>query len=329
MKSVKWGIIGCGNVTEVKSGPAFNIVENSALVAVMRRDAGKAKDYAKRHGVPHWYTDANELIADKEVNAIYVATPPDTHASYTIKALESGKPVYVEKPMTRNFSECQQMIEVAEEMGMSLFVAYYRRALPGFLKVKELINTGEIGEVRYVKIEYIKPASEDEKAGNLPWRVKPEISGAGHFFDLGSHQIDYLNFILGPIIDVQSMILNQGKLYEAEDMVVVNFKLENNIVATGTWCFAASDNQYRDLIEIIGSQGSISLSCFDFTPIELNNKNGLKKFEYPKPEHVQEFLIRDVVNDLLGKGKSSSTGYTGAQTTQILDRIVWDYYNRK
>ena len=140
MDQVKWGIIGCGDVTELKSGQAFNKVPNSSLVAVMRRDAEKAADYARRHQVPTWYDDAEALINDPNVNAIYVATPPDSHADYAIRAMRAGKPVYVEKPMALNSAECEAMNQVSRETGVPLFVAFYRRALPYFLKVKELID---------------------------------------------------------------------------------------------------------------------------------------------------------------------------------------------
>ncbi|MCX6333190.1 MAG: Gfo/Idh/MocA family oxidoreductase, partial [Bacteroidia bacterium] len=81
---INWGIIGCGNVTEVKSGPAFNKVNNSRLIAVMRRDAVLAEDYASRHNVPKFYTDASKLINDPEINAVYIATPPSSHAEYAL-----------------------------------------------------------------------------------------------------------------------------------------------------------------------------------------------------------------------------------------------------
>src|SRR3954454_8380540 len=142
---IGWGIIGCGDVTEVKSGPAFNQIENSRLVAVMRRDGEKARDYAARHGVPFWSGDADEVIHHPEVNAVYVATPPGSHLEYALKVCAAGKPAYVEKPMARNASECAAMVEAFEHAGLPLFVAYYRRALPRFLKVKELIESGRIG----------------------------------------------------------------------------------------------------------------------------------------------------------------------------------------
>src|SRR4051812_47809361 len=115
MKKIKWGIIGCGDVTEIKSGPAFNKINNSELVAVMRRNADKAADYARRHGVPKWYSDAQELINDPGINAIYIATPPQSHEAYTVQSLQAGKPVYVEKPMATDSAAAARMLAMAKE----------------------------------------------------------------------------------------------------------------------------------------------------------------------------------------------------------------------
>jgi predicted dehydrogenase len=140
MKKINWGIIGCGDVTEIKSGPAFNKVKNSSLVAVMRRDVEKAKDYALRHHVPKWYANARSLINDPEVNAIYVATPPSSHEEYTLAAINAGKPVYVEKPMTVNFASANKMANAAKEKNIKLSVAHYRREIPIFKKIKTLLE---------------------------------------------------------------------------------------------------------------------------------------------------------------------------------------------
>lgn len=327
MKTINWGIIGCGDVTEVKSGPAFNLVENSHLVAVMRRNAKLAEDYAKRHKVSRWYKDANDLINDSEVNAIYIATPPDSHAELSIRAMKAGKPVYVEKPMALNYAQCQKMIATSEETGMPLFVAYYRRALPGFLKVRELIENGTIGTVKQVNLQLYKAPSPEERSGNLPWRVIPEIAGAGHFFDLASHQLDYLDFLFGPIERIKGVAFNQANLYQAEDIVSASFVFGNKLIATGSWCFTVPEFLERDTIELIGEKGSITLSCFDFNPVELHTIDGRKVYDYSKPDHVQFDLIKQIVEELTGCGKSNSTGVSGARTSKILDEVVSGYYH--
>jgi predicted dehydrogenase len=325
---IKWGIIGCGNVTEVKSGPAFNKVKDSKLVAVMRRTAALAEDYARRHNVPKFYSDATDLINDKEVTAIYVATPPGSHAEYAIQSIKAGKPVYIEKPMAINFAECQEINKAAEKYKIPVFVAYYRRALPGFLKVKELVENGSIGKVHFMQMQLFKPPSENEIKGLLPWRVDPLISGGGHFFDLGSHQLDYLDFRFGPVRKVRSLVLNQAGLYKAEDFVTVDLLFPENIAGTATWSFGVSSDSYRDIIEIFGDKGSIKFSTFTFDPIILTNQDGKKELVNERPEHVQYYLIDKIVQSLMGKGESPSTGITAARTSRIMDEVVNEYYSR-
>jgi predicted dehydrogenase len=325
MDQVNWGIIGCGNVTEKKSGPAFNKIAGSRLVAVMRRDASKAEDYARRHGVPKFYSDATLLINDPGVNAVYIATPPDTHAKYAIEAMNAGKAVYVEKPMARNISECEEMIRVSEETGKPLFVAYYRRRLPVFLKIKELIDTKEIGDVKYLNVQLHHPLKpEDMDPGDLPaWRVIPEISGGGYFHDLASHQFDYLEYLLGPIKEAKGITLNQTRYYPADDLTTATFLFESGIAGTGSWCFSVPENQRADTTLIIGSEGKITFSFFDNQVIYLEKSDGsTQQFKIPHPENIQQPLIQTIVDELLGKGKCPSTGKTGIRSSMIMEWIT-------
>lgn len=322
MKEIRWGIIGCGDVTEVKSGPAFSKVPHSRLVAVMRRDAEKAADYARRHQVPKWYSDADALIQDPEIDAVYIATPPDSHAAYTLKVAAAGKPVYVEKPMARNYAECEQMIEACEKAGVPLFVAYYRRSQPFFKKIKELISAGAIGEVRLVNIRLYHPPQKDLAADNLPWRVQPEIAGGGLFFDLASHQLDLLDFLLGPISLVQGQTANQAEMYSAEDIVAASFTFASGVVGSGLWCFTVAESAKTDRIEIVGNQGRVTFSTFGHDVIELENETGQQEFKIPYPQHVQQPFIADMVQELLGAGTCPSHGISAARTARIMDQIV-------
>jgi len=326
---INWGIIGCGNVTEVKSGPAFNKVKDSRLIAVMRRDASLAEDYARRHNVPRFYSNANDLINDRDINAVYIATPPGSHAEYAIASITAGKAVYIEKPMAVNFAECLKINKASDKYNVPVFVAYYRRALPGFRRVKDLIENGSIGKVRFLQIQLFKFPSEDEKTGKLPWRVDPKVSGGGHFFDLACHQLDYLDFILGPILKVKSIVLNQAGLYKAEDFVTAEFVFNDNVAGTGTWCFSVTQGNDRDSIEIFGDKGSISFSTFSFTPIILTNKHGQQEFINERPENIQFYLIENIVQSLEGKGFSPSTGLTAARTSKVMDEVVAEYYKDK
>jgi predicted dehydrogenase len=323
---INWGIIGCGNVTEVKSGPAFNKVKDSRLIAVMRRDASLAEDYARRHNVPRFYSDAQDLINDKEINAVYVATPPGSHAEYAIASIKAGKPVYIEKPMAVNYAECLKINKASEKYNVPVFVAYYRRALPGFLLIKTLIENGSIGKVHFLQMQLFKFPSEDEKSGKPSWRVDPEVSGGGHFFDLACHQLDYFDYLFGPIQKIKSVALNHAGLYKAEDFVTAEFMFPDNIAGTGTWCFTVPRGIDRDTIEIFGDKGSIRFTTFSFEPIILTTSSGRQEFINERPENIQFNLIEKIVQSLEGKGVSPSTGITGARTSRVMDKIVAEYY---
>ena len=320
---VRWGILGVGDVCEVKSAPAMNLVGNSRLVAVMRRNEAKVKDYAMRHQVPKWYTDADELINDPEVNAIYIATPPYVHKELTLKAASVGKPVYVEKPMARNYQECLDMIAACETSNVPLYVAYYRRALPHFVKIKELIDAGAIGDIRYVNIQ-MNQVSRPEVVRDLEnnWRVDPEIAGGGYFYDLASHQLDFLDYALGPIKQAKGISVNQAGIYEAEDMVTAAFEFESGVMGTGSWCFAANEVSVKDWTVIYGSKGQISYESFGTGSLILETENTSKEvFEFDLPKHIQFPLIQLVVEDLLGMASSPSTGVSASRTNKVMEQI--------
>ncbi|MGK0465602.1 Gfo/Idh/MocA family protein [Clostridium sp.] len=328
MKIIRWGIIGCGNVTEVKSGPGFQEANHSQLVAVMRRDGELAKDYAVRHNVPKWYDNADSLINDTDVDAVYIATPPAFHKEYTLKCAQAGKPVYVEKPMARNFEECTAMIQACENAGVPLFVAYYRRALERFIKIKELIDSGEIGEIRFVSITlYRKPIKIDLSSGHLPWRVIPEISGGGEFLDLASHTLDVLDYILGPIKEATGYAANQSKLYSAEDIVTASLSFESGVKGTGIWCFSSFSDY--DMNEIVGSKGKISFSTYGTEPVILTTNEGITPICIVKPIHIQKQLIQSVVNDLNGLGVCPSKGISASRTSWVMDQLLEDYRNNR
>ncbi|HMA62067.1 MAG TPA: Gfo/Idh/MocA family oxidoreductase, partial [bacterium] len=268
---------------------------------------------------PRWYDDAAALIADKEVNAIYVATPPSSHKKYTIAAAEAGKPVYVEKPMALNYNECQQMIKACQHNNVPLFVAYYRRALPRFLKIKSLLDSGYLGQILAVNVRLFQKPKQKDLKGADHWRVKPEIAGGGYFYDLASHMLDLLQYYLGPIQSASGYQSNSGQLYDAEDNVVASFNFNNKVLGNGIWNFYSS--REVDETEILGTKGWLKYSTFKNNPIILQTDGEKELFEIDNPAHIQQPLIQAVVDDLLGKGTSPSTGRTGALTNKVMDQI--------
>jgi len=322
IKQINWGIIGCGDVTEIKSGPAFNKVPNSKLVAVMRRNADKAADYAKRHHVPRWYDDAEKLINDPEVNAIYIATPPSSHEQYALAAIEAGKPVYVEKPMALHYNAATNIAATAAAYNVKLVVAHYRREWPLFKKLKALIIEKVIGDVHLVRLALYKTAFTKEQLTNesLAWRVDPAISGGGIFHDLAPHQLDIVNEIFGPAKKITGIALNQAGNYAADDMVAGNILFENDIVFTGAWCFNA--NEQSDRFEIIGSNGKISFSFFDGGGIELVTNNTTTVFNFDALQHVQQPMIEKTVQFFLGNAANPCTGEAGVEVMRWMEEFV-------
>jgi predicted dehydrogenase len=324
MAMVRWGIIGAGDVCEVKSGPAFERVSQSHLVAVMRRDGQKAEDFARRHGIPKWYNHAQALIDDPEIDAVYIATPPDSHKAYTLQAAAAGKAVYVEKPMARTYDECLLMIKACKAANVPLFVAYYRRSLPRFLKVFEILKSNIIGKVRFITSQFYRPLQTDDlDTKNPPWRLIPEIAGGGYFVDMASHTLDLLDFFFGPIIKVQGLARNQAGLYPAEDIVSANYQFESGMLANCVWCFTAYDT--RDEVQIIGDRGKITFSTFREDPVILITKFRKQKWSIKNPKHIQEPHIDSIVKELLGKGRCPSRGVSAARTNWVMDESlsVW------
>jgi predicted dehydrogenase len=324
MDIVRWGIVGCGDVTEVKSGPGFQKAEGSALLAVMRRDRLKAEDYARRHGVERVHGTAEALITDPDVDAVYIATPPSSHCELALRTAAAGKPCLVEKPMAMNYAECERMNEAFRSVGVPLWVAYYRRALPRFLLVRELLANHAIGRVTSAHIENFKTLAEGDEAAN--WRVNPAIAGAGIFFDLASHAFDLIDFLIGEVTDVSGHALNTGGAYQSEDVTACAFRAGRGVLGTGIWNFNAA--RKRDAMLIVGSGGELHTPVFADDDVVVVSRSG-EATVHPvrNPPHVHQPLIQTIVNELLGRGRSESTGESAARTSKVLDACVASYYD--
>ena len=323
MKQINWGFIGCGEVTERKSGPAFNLVEGSRVVAVMSRSSEKASSYAQRHNIPRWHTDAQSLINDPEVNAVYIATPPSSHATYAIMAMKAGKPVYVEKPLAASYLDCQRVMRISRETGVPCFVAYYRRKLPYFNKVQELLLEGAIGKVVNVQIRFsVPPRDLDYNSTSLPWRVQRDIAGGGYFYDLAPHQLDLLQEFFGPIVHVSGFSANRGGLYQTEDTVSASFAFQDGMPGSGSWCFVGHESARTDQIELIGEKGRICFSVFTYSPIVLQTSQGKQEITIPNPPHVQLPMIEEVVRHLQGNGTCTADCISATSVNWVLDRIL-------
>ena len=315
-------MIGTGNVTEKKSAPSFNKIENSRLMAVANRSPKKAEDYAQRHGIPAWYKDPYEVISDPEVNIVYIATPPGSHMDYALETLKSGKPVYIEKPMARTGEECRIINEAAEKAGLPVFVAYYRRGLEYFKKVKSIIDSGTLGKIRHINMQqYYQARTEDYDRANLPWRVIPEDAGGGYFHDLGCHALDILFHIFGDPLEVSGKATNVAGMYEPEDTLSASLVLPGNLMVTGSWNFVTPTAFQKDLVEVVGEKGKLDFAIFSFKPITLNTGDHKETIATIQPEHIQMPLITTIVSELNGQGRCPSTGRTAEITSNAMDII--------
>lgn len=317
---IRWGIIGCGNVTEVKSGPAYQKTTGFELLAVMRRDRDKAQDYAQRHGVPKFYSDAQSLINDSEIDAVYIATPPDSHKEYALMVAAANKPCCIEKPLAPSHADCCAIVAAFAEKKIPLFVAYYRRSLPRFEKVKQLIESGVIGEVRHISWQLQKAINACDKSGEYNWRTDKAIARGGYFDDLASHGLDLFAFYFGDYESVRGLATNQQGLYSAFDAVTANWIYKNGITGSGFWNFGCSEN--TDRAEIFGSQGKIVFSVFDEKPIRIVTAKGEEVIQIDNPHHVQMPHVENLRNALLNNGIHPSTGTSSLQSSWAMEEIL-------
>jgi predicted dehydrogenase len=318
MKRIKWGIVGCGDVAEIKSGPAFNKIQNSELIAVMRRNAVKAKDFAERHQVPFWYNSVDELLENPEINAIYIATPPSTHLEIVKKCLKAKKYIYLEKPITLNFSEAEVLNEIVTKND-KVVVAHYRRKLPVFLKVKELIEENRIGDIKFADIQILQ-SKENNIITKTPanWRLKPEISGGGYFHDIAPHQIDLMCYYFGEIKNAQGFSLSTLN-NNVDDIVNGIIEFKNGIQFRGIWNFNTSDKDVKDECKIYGENGAITFSFYgDIVTLTSNTEEEV--FYFKNPIHVQKPMIQSTVNYFLGKEKNPCDVEKGVTVMKLLQR---------
>jgi predicted dehydrogenase len=319
MNKISWGILGCGDVTEMKSGPAFNKVPNSSIEAVMRRNAEKAQDYALRHQIEKWYAIADDLINDDHINAIYIATPPAFHKDYAIEALKAGKNVYIEKPVSLTVAECEEMIYAQKINQKKVTVAHYRRALPLFIKIKELIDEQVIGDILVIDLKLLqKPGSDKIAQTEENWRINPEISGGGLFYDLAPHQLDILIHIFGAPNYVNGFSENQSQINEVADITFGQLIFNKDIIFNGIWSFNSHPDQEIEQCEIIGSKGKIVFSFFG-NDLHLTINGQTELFSFKNTEHIQQNMIEQTVNYFLGSGENPCSLEDALISLQIME----------
>ena len=315
-------MVGCGGVTELKSAPAYQQTPGFVLQAVASRTPAKARDYARRRGVPDVYDSPLELIHAPDVDAVYIATPPDSHEQYGLEVALAGKICCIEKPLAPSYAACVRLRDAFRERSLPLFVAYYRRSLPRFQKVREWLDGGVIGEPRAVVWTFAKPASDLDRSGGANWRTDAVTAPGGYFDDLASHGLDLIAYLLGDVASAVGLSTNQQGLYSAKDAVTGSWLHQSGVVGSGSWTFGARER--LDRVEISGSEGSVAFSVFGELPLELRGRRDETIFT-ENPKHIQRFHVANMQRHLAGEAVHPSIGESAAHTAWVMGKILGEF----
>ncbi|WP_371397593.1 Gfo/Idh/MocA family protein [Fretibacter rubidus] len=317
---ISWGMIGCGDVTEVKSGPAFNITGVSRLYGVVSRTESSAIDYAKRHKVSCVFESVSELIASPDIDAVYIATPPSSHPEIALEVARAKKPCCIEKPIANSYSEAVKIHEAFQAAGTPLFVAYYRRSLPRFLAIQSWLSEGRIGKVRHIHWGLMQQPKAEDIDQDYAWRKDPIHAPGGYFDDLACHGLDIFDFFFGEITLAHGTSVNQQGIYDVPDSVCASWRHKSDITGTGFWNFSAYTTS--DQVVIIGDQGKIVFSIFDDTSPRCETMSEILSVDIDHPKHVQKYHVESMIDHLSGRSSYSSTGESATRTAWVCEQIL-------
>lgn len=313
---VRWGIIGCGDVAEKKSGPALYRTANSQLVAVMRRDAAQAEGFARRHGVPRWYSDVAGILSDEDVDAVYIASPHDLHLEHVGRTVTAGKRIILcEKPLGISSTQAQACVELCRQQGVSLTVAYYRRYWPVVQAMRDLLAEGAIGQVIGARVLLL-----DHFAGDAarPWLTSKAAAGGGALANAGSHWVDLLRYLLGEVVEVSALLPPAAQAIDVEDTAAVHLLTAGGAVATllSTWRSTIAANE----LEMIGSAGRLQAAPLSEGRLLLH-RHGHEPEErcYPRTDPAHAGLLAALVPDLLAGKPSPIPGEEAAAVWRIIE----------
>ena len=322
-KIIRWGFLGCGKVVRTKSGDAFRNVPNSTIEVIRRRNLDAAKESAEYFGAPYWCDRIEELLAS-EIDAVYIATPPGLHYEQAMACLNAGKAVYLEKPFARNYTEAKQLTGAFEEAGVPLYIGHYRRALPRFLKIREMLKSNIIGDVTDIDF-YLNRIFSQKEADNS-WLYNPVLSGGGKYYDIAPHTVDIIQFLFGNITEVQGSARNLGVGCPLENVVEMTFVTEKGVNGKARFCCVADEKS--DRMHVTGTKGTMEFSVHGKTDVIVKDENGtiIEQFDLPDPKAVEESMVQSVVEDLLGISKCESKAKDVLVTYKIIDEVLNEFY---
>jgi 1,5-anhydro-D-fructose reductase (1,5-anhydro-D-mannitol-forming) len=311
---IRWGIIGAGNVAEFKSGPALMQAPGSTVVAVMRRDQEKARDFALRHSIPRWYTDIDTLLTNPEVDAVYIASPHHLHLAHVTRAAQAGKTILCEKPVGVSTAEAQAVVDVCRAASVSLSVAYYRRYWPVVQEMRRLLADGAIGEVVQARVQLADHYVPDPSRA---WLNEPKKAGGGALANAGSHWIDLIRYLLGDVVEVTAACSGHFGGFKTEDTIGVQMRLASQaLVSLNVTLYSpAAVNEF----DIAGTNGRLFAGPLSDGRLMLQRGNREPEaLRFPRSDAAHMELVTEVVRRLLAGEPSPVPGEEAVAVWKII-----------
>ncbi len=322
MNTLKWGLIGCGDISRRRVAPALRDLPNCELVSVNRQDYSQAQSFAQQFGARKWFKSWQDLVSDDEIDAVYIATPVYLHAEQTIAAARAGKHVLCEKPLAMNATECDAMLQAAHDNDIKLGVAYYRHFYPVIQRMKEIIDNDEIGSIVAVDIKAFSHFNPQPGEARY-WLLIREQSGGGPMMDFGCHRIEVLLNLFGPVKTVHSIVNGVHFKREVEDTATALFEFENGIHATLSAVHAVFEP--KDTIEIYGTAGSLYVDNLNQGNLRIVTGNGERHEEWPPHSNLHQPHIDEFTHAVLENRQPAVTGEHGRDVTVLLDQIYGNH----
>ena len=319
--TVRWGILGCGDVVRKRVAKAIQDDPNSELLSVCRRDPDKLKQFAQDFEINHAYTLDEDLIADPNIDAVYISTPVDLHLPQTIACAEAGKHVLVEKPMAMSVAECDQMIDACRENNVKLGVAYYRRFYPVVDRIKELIESGEIGKVLSVSA-VTATAFAMSPGDDGYWRVLPDQGGGGALMDIGSHRINLFLDLFGAVDKVRAVCGTVAADYDADDCAGVLMQFTSGIQGHVHCYFGVTFDP--DEFSVVGTKGRLMTRTLNGGSLYIETVDGVAEEPHPPNPNFNSPLIADFVAAIAEDREPLVSGDEGRKTNAILELAYRD-----
>jgi predicted dehydrogenase len=318
MKKLGWGLIGCGDISRKRVAPALRDIPECDLIAISRAQRGLAEEFAGEFGARRWYDDWRGVLADEDVDAVYIATPVNLHAEQTIAAAAAGKHVLCEKPMAMDVAQCDRMLAACRANGVKLCVAYYRHFYPVIGRIREIIESGEIGAPVVVQINAFEMFNPQPSQPRY-WFVKKEQAGGGPMMDFGCHRIEVLMNIFGRIKSTRGVVDSILFEREVEDTAVASFEFENKTRGILTVTHAAFESQ--DTLVIFGSRGSIHVPVLNRGQLRIVSSSGERTELHPPHANIHQPLIEDFIHAVLEDREPAVGGDVGREVARIEEII--------